>query len=110
MRASIFSALLLLALATSTSYGQTREVRTGTDALVGWTVDAPGVRRHIKSSDLLTPVATEPEKSSGSPVKIIPRPEGVLPKVPEGFSVQVFASGFKQPRTIRVANFRVSHK
>jgi glucose/arabinose dehydrogenase len=87
----------------STSYGQTREVRTGTDALVGWTVDAPGVRRHIKSSDLPAPLATEPEKSSGSPVKIVPRPEGALPKVPEGFSVQLFASGFKQPRTIRVA-------
>jgi glucose/arabinose dehydrogenase len=36
-------------------------------------------------------------------VKVINPPQGALPKVPDGFAVQVFASGLKQPRTLRVA-------
>ena len=31
------------------------------------------------------------------------RPEGALPKAPEGFAVSLFASGLKEPRVIRVA-------
>lgn len=103
MRASILSTLIPLALVASFASAQSGEVRTGAAALASWTVDAPGVRRHIKPSDLPSPKATEPEKSTGSNVKIVARPEGALPKVPEGFSVQVFATGFKQPRTLRVA-------
>lgn len=34
---------------------------------------------------------------------IVPRPKDALPKVPDGFTVEVFASGFKMPRTLRVA-------
>jgi glucose/arabinose dehydrogenase len=34
---------------------------------------------------------------------VIGRPQGALPKVPRGFAVDVFASGLKQPRTLRVA-------
>src|SRR6187402_2349947 len=103
MRALQLPTFLALALAASITSAQVAEVRTGTAALAGWSVDAPGVARHFEPSDLPPPVATEPEKSSGSPVKIVPRPDGALPKVPDGFSVQVFASGFKQPRTLRVA-------
>lgn len=79
MRASIISALLLLALAMSRAYAQTGELHTGTNAFVAWTVDAPGVRRYIKSSDLPAPVATEPEKSNGSPARIVARTEAALP-------------------------------
>ena len=103
MRALQFPTFVLLALAVSLTSAQAAEVRTGTAALAGWSVDAPGVARQIKPSDLPPPVPTEPEKSTGSSVKIVPRPDGALPKVPEGFSVQVFAEGFKQPRTLRVA-------
>lgn len=80
MRASILSTLIPLALAASLASAQAAEVRTGTAALAGWTVDAPGVRRHIKPSDLPLPKATEPEKSTGSSVRIVARPEGALPK------------------------------
>ncbi len=103
MRALTLSTFASLAMAATLASAQSTEVRTGNAALAGWKVDAPGVARHIKPSDLPAPVATEPEKSTGSPVKIVPRPEGALPKVPANFSVQVFASGFKQPRTVRVA-------
>ena len=62
------------------------------------------MRRHIKPSDLPAPPSGEgPETSRGSAAKVVARPQGALPKVPDGFSVQVFASGFKQPRTLRVA-------
>ncbi|HSC29286.1 MAG TPA: PQQ-dependent sugar dehydrogenase, partial [Vicinamibacterales bacterium] len=46
---------------------------------------------------------TDPEVSIGRNAKVIDPPSGALPKVPDGFVVQVFAAGFKQPRTIRIA-------
>jgi glucose/arabinose dehydrogenase len=82
----------------------TGEVRTGAAAATDWTADAPGVRRHIKPSDLpAPPAATDAEASVGKAVTVTEPPQGALPKVPDGFAVQVFASGFKQPRTLRVA-------
>ena len=63
-----------------------------------------GARRHIKPSDLpAPPTGTDAEKSVARTVKVVKPPQGVLPKVREGFAVQVFAGGFKQPRTLRVA-------
>ncbi|RJG02889.1 PQQ-dependent sugar dehydrogenase [Noviherbaspirillum sedimenti] len=93
--------LAVLALA---ACAQTGEVHTGTAALADWRADAPGVRRHIRPSDLPAPaMGNDPEKSIASRVEVVPPPQGALPKVPDGFAVQVFATGFKQPRTLRVA-------
>ncbi len=83
-------------------------MRTGAAALAGWQADAPGVRRLIKPSDLPAPEAAtgtdpDPEASVARTAKLVQPPPGALPKVPAGFAVQVFASGFKQPRTLRVA-------
>ena len=103
MHASKSSIFLTLVIATSLASAQAGEIRTGAAAFESWKVDAPGVRRHIKPSDLPAPLATEPEKSHAAPVKVVPPPQGALPKVPDGFAVDVFASGFKQPRTLRVA-------
>ncbi len=94
-------ALLVLSLA---ACAQTGDVRTGTAALADWKSDAPGVGRHIRPSDLPAPVTgADPEKSIGSNVTIVPPPQAALPQVPQGFAVHVFATGFKQPRTLRVA-------
>jgi len=80
------------------------KVLTGAAALGDWTSDAPGVRRHIKPSDLPAPeAARDPEGSVASTAKVIAAAQGATPRVPEGFAVQVFARGFKQPRTLRVA-------
>src|SRR4029450_13865700 len=80
------------------------QVRTGADSLTGWKADAPGVRRHIKPADVPAPEpAKDPETSVGKPATVVPPPAGALPKVPNGFSVQVFASGFNKPRTLRLA-------
>src|SRR6185295_17245962 len=91
-------------LAASLACAQTGTVRSGADAFAGWKVDAPGVRRHIKPSDLpAPPTGTDAEKSVAGNVKVIAPPQGAAPKVPDGFAVEVFATGFKQPRTLRVA-------
>lgn len=93
-----------LAVLSLASLAHASDVKTGAAALADWKSDAPGVRRIIKVSDLpAAPTGTEPEKSVASSVKVVPRPEGVLPKVPDGFAVEVFATGFKKPRTLRVA-------
>jgi glucose/arabinose dehydrogenase len=103
MHTATFPLVLTLALAAAVASAQDAGVKTGTAALDSWKADAPGVQRHIKAADLPAPQATEPEKSRGVNVRIVPPPQGALPKVPEGFAVEVFASGFKQPRAMRVA-------
>lgn len=95
---------VLVAVLSLAACAQAGEVHTGAAALAGWKSDAPGVRRHIKPSDLPAPVTgADPEKSIASRVAVVAPPSGALPKVPEGFAVQVFATGLKQPRTLRVA-------
>jgi hypothetical protein len=98
MHSLTFSKLVLpvpLVFAASFACAQTAEVRTGAAAFAGWKVDAPGVRRHIKPADLPAPPSgTDPEKSVGKPVKVVEPAQGALPKVPDGFAVQVFARGF----------------
>jgi glucose/arabinose dehydrogenase len=77
-----------------------KRVLTGAEALGDWTTDAPGVRRHITLADLPEPYAT---KSAMNQPKGIPRPAGAMPRVPDGFKVDVFADGLNNPRLIRVA-------
>jgi hypothetical protein len=77
---------------------QTGHVRTGATTFEGWKSDAPGVRRHIRPSDL-PPAVTgqDPEGSIGNTADVTDSPRGAVPKVPDGFAVQVFATGFNQP-------------
>ena len=98
---SLCIALLFVAVACA----QRGDVRTADAAFADWKSDAPGVRRHIRVSDLKPPVfsGADPEASVAQAVKVVPAPQGALPKVPEGFAVRVFASGFKMPRTLRTA-------
>jgi glucose/arabinose dehydrogenase len=105
MQRSKLPAISLVAL-TLAACAQTGNVRTGTAAFADWTVDAPGVRRHIMPSDLPAPppaTVADAEKSVASNSKVVQPPPGAMPKVPEGFAVQVFATGFKKPRTLRIA-------
>ena len=83
---------------------QTGDVRTGSDVLSDWTADAPGHRLHISPSEVPAPeIGNDPEKSVAGNVRVVPPTPGALPDVPDGFAVQVFATGFKQPRTLRTA-------
>ncbi len=76
------------------------EVFVGRNALGDWTTDAPGVRRRLTIADLPRPYDT-PSARNGA--KIVPRPEGAWPRVPEGFKVTEFAKGLQQPRVIVTA-------
>ena len=72
----------------------------GKAAYGDWRADAPGIRRHIRPSDLPAPYA------SSSPANVasgVGKPADARLNVPVGFSVKVFASGLNQPRLIRVA-------
>lgn len=70
---------------------------TGKAALGDWTTDAPGVRRKITLDDLAIPFDTP---SAQNHPRVVDRPEGAWPKVPEGFKVTEFATGLVQPRVI----------
>ena len=73
---------------------------TGQAALGDWTTDAPGVRRRITPADLPQPYTTE---SARNFPRVVPRPEGAWPKAPAGFTVELFASGLRNPRKIITA-------
>jgi glucose/arabinose dehydrogenase len=81
-------------------------VRTGTSAFGTWEGDAPGVSRHIRSTDLPPPSlqANDPEAPDFERLpKVVEAPQGKIPEVPKGFAVSVISKGLKQPRVIRVA-------
>src|SRR5687768_9266292 len=77
-----------------------KPVRRGQGASGEWTTEAPGVRRHITAADIPAPFHT-PSTDNGP--KVVPRPEGMWPKAPEGFTVTQFATGLSGPREINTA-------
>jgi glucose/arabinose dehydrogenase len=62
--------------------------------------EKPGTSRHIKLEDLPAPFASE---SATNGPKIVARPENAKLQVPEGFRVELFATGLNNPRLMRVA-------
>src|SRR5215470_11947699 len=75
-------------------------VLTGQAAMGDWTTDAPGVRRKLTPADLPAPYAT---KSAENSAHMVARPAGALPRVPEGFVVELLTTNVSQPRMIRTA-------
>ncbi len=73
---------------------------TGQAAFTDYTKEHPGVARKITVADLPQPYAT-PGVDAGS--EKVPRPEGVLPQAPAGFTVSQYTTGLNQPRLIRTA-------
>ncbi|MDQ3120470.1 MAG: PQQ-dependent sugar dehydrogenase [Verrucomicrobiota bacterium] len=65
-----------------------------------WTQDAPGVRHRITPADLPPPYQTE---SVTNDARVVPRPADAQLKVPPGFKVEQFASGFRDPRYLVTA-------
>jgi glucose/arabinose dehydrogenase len=105
MRASAILASLPLALV-SLAPLHAQEVRTGPAAFGTWKDDAPGVARHIKPADLPPPSLTgnDPEAPDfENMAKVVEAPQGKMPDVPQGFSVQVVARELNKPRVIRIA-------
>ena len=72
----------------------------GKTAYGDWRLDAPGIRRHIRASDLPAPYASG---SAVNLVSVVGKPPDARLNVPVGFKIILVASGLKQPRLIRVA-------
>lgn len=62
--------------------------------------EKPGKFRKITVQDLPAPFATP---SAGNGPTIVARPEGVWPQAPQGFKVELYATGLDNPRLIRTA-------
>src|SRR5215212_7117756 len=65
-----------------------------------WTADAPGVRHKLTVEDLPPPYQTESVTNDAS---VVDRPPGAQPKVPNGFKIEQYAAGFKNPRYLLTA-------
>ncbi len=63
-------------------------------------VEQPGKFRKITAQDLPAPYETD---SARNGPKLVARPNDAWPKAPEGFAVQLFATGLDNPRLIRTA-------
>jgi len=92
---SLFFAPIVLAQPVSDPLG---ELLVGKAAFGDWRADAPLVRRKI--TELPPPYTT---RSASKPPRVIAKPVSAAPKVPPGFQVELFASNFRDPRTVRVA-------
>ena len=90
--------LLFSALAASLAHAQ--PARQGASAYGDWRSDAPGVIRHLTEADLPQPSATS---SASRGPRVVPRPAGAIPKVPAGFTVELWATGLDMPRAMRTA-------
>src|ERR1043166_5859965 len=70
-------------------------ILTGKAAMGDWTSDAPGVMRKITVRDL------PPPGSNALAINLAhvgDRPVDAQPKVPPGFKIELYATGFRDPR------------
>ncbi|MBK8083751.1 MAG: sorbosone dehydrogenase family protein [Devosia sp.] len=72
----------------------------GDSAFGDFRQDRPGVRRLIRAGDLGAPDTGN--VASNAPAGVA-RPDGVMPQVPEGFAVDLVATGIGNPRALRFA-------
>ena len=100
MRPPLLLASILIAGSSLFALADESATRTGAAAYGDWRSDAPGVRRKLTAADMPAPGAT---RSVANPSRVVARPDGALPKAPEGFAVSLFASGLDEPRVVRVA-------
>jgi glucose/arabinose dehydrogenase len=76
------------------------KVLSGQAAMGDWTSDAPGVRRKITVADL--PAAGSNALAINSP-RVVKQPQGAELRVPPGFKIELYASGFSDPRYLLAA-------
>jgi glucose/arabinose dehydrogenase len=63
-------------------------------------VEQPGKSRKISAQDLPAPYGTD---SANNGPQLVARPDDAWPKAPDGFTVQLYATGLDNPRLIRTA-------
>jgi glucose/arabinose dehydrogenase len=85
----------------ATVFAQERKgVQTGQAAFTDAAHEAPGIRRHLTVADLPAPA---PDQSVDNGAPMIARPADAWPKAPNGFKVELYATGFDNPREMRTA-------
>src|SRR5437899_3793843 len=72
----------------------------GKAAMGDWTADAPGVRRKIAVNDLPAPSSNV---FAINRARVVDRPANAQPQVPPGFRIELYASGFRDPRFLLTA-------
>jgi glucose/arabinose dehydrogenase len=77
-----------------------KNVLNGQSAFASFNNVKPGTWRHITPADLPKPGATP---SSSNFPRVVAKPADAWPQAPEGFKVELFASGLTNPRLIRTA-------
>jgi glucose/arabinose dehydrogenase len=75
-------------------------VLTGQKAFTDAAHESPGTRRHLTVADLPAPA---PDQSVDNGANMVPRPKNAWPKAPAGFKVELYATGFENPRELRAA-------
>src|SRR5947199_936997 len=79
---------------------ETGTLLTGKAAMGDWTSDAPGVRRKITVQDLPPPGSNA---FAINRARVVERPADAQPKVPPGFKIELYATGFRDPRFLLTA-------
>jgi glucose/arabinose dehydrogenase len=98
-RVIFFAALFLIAVITGAA-AEKRAVLTGKAAMGDWTSDAPGVTRKITVQDLPPPGSNV---LAINRARVVARPAEAQPKVPPGFKIELYATGFRDPRFLLTA-------
>jgi glucose/arabinose dehydrogenase len=77
-----------------------KNVLSGQSAFASFNNVKPGTWRHITPADLPKPGATP---SSSNFPRVVAKPADAWPQAPDGFKVELFATGLSNPRIIRTA-------
>jgi glucose/arabinose dehydrogenase len=101
----VFSYALFIATALSIAVqleaaAESGTLLTGKAAMGDWRSDAPGVRRKITIQDLPPPSSNV---LAINPPRVARRPSDAQPQVLPGFKIELYASGFRNPRFLLAA-------
>ena len=97
--ALVLSVLSLVPLVSLAADGKPT-VLTGQAAFTDAAHESPGTRRHLTAADLPAPA---PDQSVDNGPSVVPRPANAWPKAPNGFKVDLYATGLDNPREMRTA-------
>src|SRR5450755_4189481 len=92
--------LALVAVAAADSAPNPARAPAPPSPFADYRTEKPGAIHKITAGDLPKPFAT---KSATNGPRLIDRPKNAWPVAPAGFKVQLFASGFNEPRKILTA-------
>src|SRR5438876_6400377 len=97
--ALLIAAVFSIAVSTGTA-AESGTLLTGKAAMGDWRSDAPRVRRKISVQDLRSPSSNV---FAVNRARVVDRPANAQPQVPPGFKIELYASGFRDPRFLLTA-------